>query len=126
MTFRTRHRRWIALLALFGLLFQQIAMAGYRCPMQDVSPACMHLGEGASGCECPKDGDRTRCEQHCAPDSLTSSDHAPSVPALAATMPSWLEQSSRDRRVSDAALGATVSVRTAAPPLIDRFCKRLI
>ena len=126
MTLRTRHRRWFALLALFGLLFQQVAMAGYRCPMQDDSGPSMLMGGGASGCECPDDSDRARCKQHCAPtDSLTGSDHVPGVPALAATMPSWLERSSRDRRVSDEALGATMSVRAAAP-LVDRLCKRLI
>ena len=30
---RPRHRRWIALVALLGLLFQQLAMANYVCPL---------------------------------------------------------------------------------------------
>jgi len=126
MIIRTRHRRWFALLALLGLLFQQVAIAGYRCPMQDVSAASVHMGGGTSGCECSDDSDRARCEQHCAPDLLTSSDHAPGVPSLAATLPSWLDGSSPDRRVSNAALGATMSARAASPLLIDWLCKRLI
>ncbi|UXI66313.1 hypothetical protein [Tahibacter amnicola] len=66
---RLRRCRWLALVALLGLFFQQLAMASYVCPLQQAEamaapqPACHDSDEG---------DDPARCHQHCHPADATA------------------------------------------------------
>jgi len=70
MFVRRRHRLVTVLLALFGLLFMQLAVAGYACPVDDgkVSAAAMAVagmpcaGEMAPGMDAEQPG---LCHAHC-------------------------------------------------------------
>ena len=119
MRLRYRHRRWIALIALLGLLFQQLAMASYACPLD--SGGTDQVTSQTPPCHSQGATDKSRCHQHCHPLAQTS-DHA-SVPAIPALLPptTWL-------RHSFAAVGrATIVSRNVetqhnAPPLTVQHC----
>jgi hypothetical protein len=119
---RHRHRRWIAFIALLGLLFQQLAMAAYVCPadMQTVTAAA---AAKMAPCDQPNAPDPARCHQHCHP-LMQSTDHGSAPTVTAALLPptTWLRTASRvQQRWLD---GPTCSVvaRAAAPPLTIQHC----
>jgi len=115
---RPRHRRWIALVALLGLLFQQLAMAAYVCPIEarQASTSAEH-----ARCHANVAVDKARCHQHCSPQP-PSPDHppAPTVPALlpATTWPDAAIAAVLDRGFED----TDVTARAAAPPLTVQHC----
>ena len=123
MPFRRRHRHWIALIALIGLLFQQLAMASYACPAES--------GDGAAAvasqmppCHSPETTDKSRCHQHCHPLAQTS-DHAsaPTVPPALLPPTTWLRAPVVDAialRAESAAFG--LDARGDAPALTIRYC----
>ncbi|GAA0720229.1 hypothetical protein [Dokdonella soli] len=116
---RRRHRRLIALIALLGLLFQQLAMAGYMCPLEQSGatvavskPTCHEQGAADP-----------RCHEHCHPQT-PSSDHppVPSVPAALFPPTTWLRDAAwfvADTRVHHR---GEIVARAAAPPLTIRHC----
>jgi hypothetical protein len=120
MRFRTRQRRFIALLALLGLLFQQVAMAAYVCPIEqsgttvDVSnlPSCHEAGS-----------DRIRCQTHCHPQPA-SFDQAPVLTVPAAILPhtTWVRSAIWRPDLVGHELPCEVTVRAAAPPLTIQHC----
>jgi len=117
---RYRHRRWIALFALFGLLFQQLAMAGYACPLERTADQTM---ADMASCQPPPQTDLARCRQHCEPLAQTS-DHAPapSVPPALLPATTWSREFHASRvQVPDLA-ASSVDARTTAPPLTIRHC----
>ncbi len=122
MLIRYRHRRWIALLALFALLFQQAAMAGYRCPLETSQAAATALMKMAD-CEQAAAGDKARCEQHCSPQTA-SSDHAqqPTVPPALLPPTTWLRAAAWRPSLFAAAPACEVTARSAAPPISIRHC----
>jgi len=84
MTRRTRQRLRIALTVIFCLLFQQVALAAYACPLErmppDMTAMAGHCAE--MGMQQTQDNPAL-CAKHCAPDLSTAADHAKlSVPAL--------------------------------------------
>jgi hypothetical protein len=122
---RRHHRRWIALIALFGLLFQQLAMAAYVCPLEGgdgvVSAA---LQSTTPPCHAPDGTDKARCEQHCHP-TTSSLDHAstPSVPPAMLSPAQWLadpaQQSDGSRRGT---FERSLVARVTAPSLNIQHC----
>lgn len=123
MTRRLRRRRWIALVALLALLFQQLAMAAYVCPgvperaMDAVAaslPPCHQRPEAA---------DATRCFNHCHPQPTTS-DHppAPTVPDALVPPTTWLRAVARQGVERPDCAAAEITARAAAPPLNVRYC----
>jgi hypothetical protein len=120
MPLRYRHRHWIALIALLGLLFQQLAMASYACPLD--SGGTDQVTSQTPPCHSPGAADKSRCHQHCHP-LAQSSDHAavPAVPPALLPPTTWL-------RHSVAAVGrATIASRNvathhSAPPLTVQLC----
>ena len=116
-----RHRRWTALFALFGLLFQQLAMAGYVCPLERAAPD--RAMAAMASCQPQAQTDLARCRQHCAPLAQTS-DHAPapSVPPALLPATTWSrELHAGCVRVADFAASA-IDARSTAPPLTIRDC----
>lgn len=86
MPFRyRRHRRLIALFALIGLLFQQFAMAAYRCP-QEIAVAAAQATVETTPYQMPDTTDQARCHEHCYP-TTPSSDHVPAPTVSPALLP---------------------------------------
>ena len=117
-----RHRRWIALLALLGIFFQQFAMAAYVCPIDQSRAGAATSAAALPPCHSAATSDKSRCHQHCHP-LAQSVDHV-SVPALpAALLPptTWLRHAIA---VSNAGGFYThaIEARSTAPPLTIQHC----
>jgi len=120
---RRRHRRWIALIALFGLLFQQLAMANYVCPLDSGGATTVNATSEMMPCQAPDTTDKTRCQQHCHPLAQTA-DHAstPTVPPALLPATTWSREF-RTTRIDRAERSACdVDARATAPPLTVRHC----
>jgi hypothetical protein len=117
-----RRRRWIALIALLGLLFQQVAMAAYRCPAETAAPDAA-MSTDMPGCEQAAAKDRMRCEAHCHPQGV-SSDHAaqPLVPPSLLPPTTWLRESADQVDGFAAAPAGEIAACAAAPPISIRDC----
>lgn len=120
MHLRHRHRRLLAFMALFALLFQQLAMAAYVCPIAaGGEPASMEKAP------CHERGapDGIRCHTHCHPQTA-STDHppAPSVPAALLPQTTWLRAASRQPELLHGELAREVTARATAPPITVRHC----
>lgn len=121
MPFRRRHRCWIALIALIGLLFQQLAMAAYVCPI-DSADAATDAAVQMPPCHAPDTSDKSRCHQHCHPLAQTS-DHgsAPTVPAALLPATTWLRAPAvvaGNREIC----AEHIDARSTAPPLTIQHC----
>ena len=120
---RRRHRRWIALIALLGLLFQQLAMAAYICPLDRGGVAIATATSQMASCQTPDTTDKTRCQQHCHPLAQTS-DHAsaPTIPPALLPATTW----SREFRATNIdvpdSIACDVDARATAPPLTIQHC----
>ena len=119
---RHRHRRCIALIALLGLLFQQLAMAAYVCPVESQAVV---VAAASNMTPCDKSGapDQARCHQHCHP--LTqSSDHGstPTVPPALLPPTTWLRAASWVQYDWHAGVACDVVARATAPPLTIQHC----
>ena len=115
-----RRRRLVALIALLALLFQQVAMAAYACPMEQ-GPA------RAAPMKCHPDraADAARCQEHCHP-LTASTDHAPAPAVAAAELPP-LDWNRVDALGFDRACAwPSTPPRGADPPPDIRFCRFLI
>jgi len=120
MHFRPRHLRWIAVLALLGLLFQQLAMAVYVCPLETGDAAS--IAATMLPCGSPDTRD-TRCQQHCHP-LAQSSDHAPAltVPVALLAATTW-SRAVRAIRISlPESEASEIDAHATAPPLTVQHC----
>ena len=116
---RYRQRRWIALIALFGLLFQQFAMAAYLCP-RDL--AAMTAVAEVVECHSGKVADVALCHEHCHP-TTGSVDQTPAlgVPPLLLPPSLWttnFEPAAFDRTEWN----CRISARSKPPPLTVQYC----
>ena len=114
---RPRHRRLTVWLAVFALLFQQLAMAAYVCAKE--APAVSSVA--APECHEDVETDLARCHEHCNPTNAVAEHAAPlTVPAAligAADLPV--------PKPLHAAHGFRHAPRhpwATAPPLNLRFC----
>ena len=81
--FARRTRLRIALLALCALLFQQLALAAYACPLPS-AVASMTSMPGCAGMPATGAHGAQLCAQHCAQQTPAPQDaRSPTVPALA-------------------------------------------
>jgi hypothetical protein len=119
MRLHPRHRRWIALLALLGMLFQQLAMASYICPIESGRSGAAAM---TAPCHACPDVDKARCQQHCFPQPPTG-DHPP-MPTVPALLPAttWLVQSDRCLSPAYDTRDAHIVARATAPPLTVQHC----
>lgn len=123
MPFRCRrHRRWIALFALIGLLFQQFAMAAYLCP-QEIAVATAQATAETPPCHTPDTADQARCHEHCHP-TTPSSDHAPALTVPPALLPAttWSRDSMRPVLTGDTTPEYARRARGQPPPLSIQHC----
>ena len=126
-----RHHRWIALIALIGLLFQQVVMASYLCPVEQSGRALFAMQEILDQPPCHADtalieaidSDLARCHQHCQP-TVSSTDTMQSLAAPAAlTLPAfWTDPALIRLVVTASPPDPSVDPHAGAPPLSVRFC----
>ena len=124
MSRRTR-RRYIVLLALAGLLFQQMAIAAYACTMTRLPPAPVAMADDCGSMAMEKVREAPAlCAKHCAPDQSVMPDSpSPGVPPLALpAMHFGLTRASIGSFVPDEAPPA---LETGPPPRL-RYCSLLI
>lgn len=84
--FRRRSlRQRLVWLALLALLFQQLALVAYACPLNGTQPAPRPMMmAGCEGMQMPDPASPALCDQHCLRDHATTTDlQSPQVPALA-------------------------------------------
>lgn len=84
-TLRTRRPRFrLAWLALLALLFQQVALAAYVCPIAEAPEKPQMIMAGCEGMAMSDPDAPALCDQHCQRDHVASPDlKAPQVPPLA-------------------------------------------
>lgn len=126
MTRRARHRLRIAFIAIVCLLFQQAALAGYLCPMEQMPAEVTAMAEHCAemGMEQVRDNPGL-CEKHCNPDHSVAPDAVKlSVPPLA--LPAMTMVPVFVQPVSHTALQADVPIARSDPPPRLRFCSLLI
>jgi len=114
------HRRLLALIALFAMLFQQLAMAAYMCPIETGGA---QASMGNTPCHERGAPDGLRCHTHCHPQAA-STDHppTPTVPAAMLPQTTWLRAVSwLPEGLHNAPLRA-VTARATAPPITIRHC----
>jgi hypothetical protein len=122
---RQRLRRRIALLALLGLLFQQVAMATYICPIE-IPATAMAAATAADMPNCPlaDTKDQARCAQHCHPILTPSAadSAAATVPLALLPVTTWLRgfEAMHVRGVESSLRG--IDARSPAPPLTIQYC----
>ena len=87
--FRTRSRRLrFAWLALLALLFQQVALVAYACPVVEVPPVPQVVMADCEGMDMPDPEAPLLCDQHCQRGHVTAPDlKVPQVPPLALSAP---------------------------------------
>jgi hypothetical protein len=122
MPLRHRHRRWIALLALIGLLFQQLAMASYICPLERDHPTAVSSMAKMPPCHAGGATDKARCQQHCFPQP-PSPDHPP-MPTVPAMLPAttWLQESGNHLLQTRQVNVSRVAAKATPPPLTIQHC----
>ena len=123
MSFRyRRHRRWIALFALIGLLFQQFAMAAYACP-REIAAATAQLTTAVPPCHTPDTADQARCHEHCHP-TTASADHTPALSVPPALLPAttWSRALARAVTLDPASPEYPLRARAQPPPLSIQHC----
>ena len=121
---RATRRRWIVLVGLLCLLFQQVAVAAYRCQI-DLAPVA--ASSVMAGCHdmAPAPADASAlCAKHCHPDQARTADPGQlSIPALALPpLRPWLVA----WHASTPAPPTAVRIARSDPPPRLRYCSLLI
>ena len=126
MTRYARHRIRIVLVAIFCLLFQQAALAGYLCPIEQMPAEMSAMAEHCAGMGMAEARDNPAlCAKHCNPDHTTTPDTAKvSVPPLA--LPAMAYAPIFVQPVSCATMHAAVPITRSDPPPRLRYCSLLI
>ena len=126
MSHPPRRRRRIALLALLCLLFQQVALAAYACPIEQMPVSADEMAARCADMGMREAQDNPAlCAKHCAPDHATAADHAKlSVPALQLPPPVFVFITSTPSSADD--WRADVPLSRSDPPARLRFCTLLI
>jgi hypothetical protein len=119
---RRRHRRWIALIALAALLFQQLAMAAYVCPIDQKSSTSATASD-LPPCHSQGAKDAVRCHEHCYPQP-PSSDHAPTPTVPAAVLPAttWWRAAAWQPVAIGTDVPRDILARATDPPLTVQHC----
>ena len=126
MRLRARHRLRIALAVILCLLFQQVALAAYACPLEQMPPEMAAMAEHCAemGMQQAQDNPAL-CAKHCSPDFLTTADHAKqSVPAL--MLPPLIFATVLATPTTHVAAQAEIPIARSDPAPRLRFCSLLI
>lgn len=125
MKFSRPQRLITALIMLFSLLFAQLAVAAYACPVEAPSAqAARSSMADMPGCTGMNMSKPALCGAHC--DKVHQSADTPGTPAVQAFVPCSLElvlpRMDRAAATPPAATAALPLTRTTAPPLAIRHC----
>ena len=123
---RTRRRLQTAFLVIACLLFQQVALAAYFCPMEQMPAETTEMAAHCAEMGMAQQQDNpVLCEQHCNPDHAVATDTVKlSIPALA--LPPLIPEPAQTRAVAPHLVpGNTLFARSDPPPRL-RFCTLLI
>lgn len=125
MRLRARHRIRLALVVIVCLLFQQLALAAYACPIEQMPPQIAAMAERCAGMGMQQAQDNPAlCAKHCAPDLATAADHVQlSVPAL---MPPPGFAPVLATPVTHVAVQVEIPIARSDPPPRLRYCSLLI
>ena len=125
MNLRARQHFKIVVVMVFCLLFQQVAMAAYACPLEQMPPRMEAMAEHCAGMGMQQARDNPAlCAKHCAPDLATAADHVLlTVPAL---LPPTGLTPVPQVEVDHCVARAAVSIAQSDPPPRLRFCSLLI
>ena len=126
MRLRIRQRLRVALVVIACLLFQQIALAAYACPLEHMPPqmAAMAAHCAEMGME-PAQDNPALCAKHCAPDHMTAAEQAKlSVPPLMLSPLAFAPVLVTP--VTHVAIQAEIPIARSDPPPRLRFCSLLI
>lgn len=121
--FRARRpRRFLAWLALLALLFQQVALASYACPVaEDLSPGRPPMF-GCEGMDKPDADAPMLCQQHCLRGDVAHPDvKLPQVPALGLPPPSFALATASPPSAGALRYEDVPTCRSDPPPA-RRFC----
>jgi hypothetical protein len=126
MRLRPRHRIRLALVVILCLLFQQMALAAYACPIEQMPPDMAAMAKHCAGMGMQQAQDNPAlCAKHCAPDLATVADHVQlSVPALMLPPPGFAPVLVTP--VTHVAVKAVVPIALSDPPPRLRYCSLLI
>jgi hypothetical protein len=121
-----RHRLITVLVALFSLLFMQLAVAGYACPANDKLGEAIAMAQAGMPCAGEMmaiDTDQPGlCHAHCQPAQQTAD--KVQVPAPAAVMAPGFAYTVKPVHFSapDRPAQAPLLLRSTAPPIAVRHC----
>lgn len=126
MSRHARQRLRITLGVIFCLLFQQMALAAYFCPMKQMPAEPSAMAEHCAGMGMQQARDNPGlCEKHCNPDHTVSADAAKlSVPPLA--LPALVFTPVFVQPMSHVAVQAEAPITRSDPPPRLRYCSLLI
>ena len=129
-------RRHVALFAILAILFGQLAMTAYACPVQGIAPpvATTHgfAHEGAGGSPCsgldpapvPASGQANACEVHCTDGIAVAAQ--PDLPPIALTALPATAMTLAELCTANDAAHASIAPVSGAPPAALQFCRLLI
>ena len=126
MNGHSRQRFKVVLVTVFCLLFQQVALAAYLCPLQQMPAETSAMAQQCAEMDMAQAQDNPAlCQKHCAPDVLVTADHAsPVVPPLAlAPLTHALVLA---QPISQVTVQAEEPLAPSDPPPRLRFCSLLI
>lgn len=126
MRLRRRHRCRTILLVLMCLLFQQVALAAYACPLQQMPADTAEMAEHCAEMGMQRAQDNPAlCAEHCSPDRSTPADQVKlAVPALA--FPPVHFAPVLVASTGGATFLAEIPLARSDPPPRLRFCSLLI
>lgn len=116
--FRPTHRKLAALLAVLAMLFSQLALATYVCPMEQAVSA-----ETVMDAECCQDGASASvhlCHEHCKDARSVVPDTAPDLPRFLPAFTVMLADA--PARVPLGEYSQSVVALSTAPPLAILHC----
>ena len=126
-----RHRFLTALMALFGMLFMQLAVASYACPNLQAGDASEPMVEpvevagSMSRCDQPDSEQPALCHAHCQDGKSSASKHetaeiSPAVILIAALV--HVLEPTIALALPGAEASPSLLQRTTAPPISIRHC----
>jgi len=126
MSRRARQHLRTAFAVIFCLLFQQVALAAYACPLEQMPPEMAAMAEHCAEMGMQQAHDNPAlCTKHCAPDQSTAADHVKlSVPALMLSPLAFAPVLVTP--VTHVTVQADVPIARSDPPPRLRYCSLLI
>lgn len=120
---RQRRRRLrIVLVTIFCLLFQQVALAAYLCPIEQMPAMAGHCAEMGTA---QAKANPALCDKHCNPDHQLTTDAAKlSVPPLA--LPASAFVPVLTQAAGKVVIPVEIPIARSDPPPRLRYCSLLI